>query len=368
MAKEITKKVSLVELFYDLVFVYMVSRATGLIHHVHHGIIGLPTLGIFALVMIIFINSWMVQMVFTNRYGKSSITNIIFSFIDMAIILYMSNAFTATFDRHLSTFFVAAGLLSLTLCLQYLIVYWQTKTQTDRQITQAFSGILAFRAMTLFVGGIFPNRIGITIALVGVLISWIAPGFTGKYTRKHPIVFSHLLERLTALIIVMFGETIIGIADYFTRESLSPQSIMIFITVAALFFTYIVEFDHLIDEYQTNQTGNLMIYLHYFILFGLSLITVALKFISEPEAHSDFSVGCLYLGLILFYIGLIIANYYNKIKVTKDVIACFVITTLLGLVFSLWKPTFTLIVVTITIVVLINAIVLTCFNIRNSNG
>ncbi|MRN06529.1 hypothetical protein EAI26_03835 [Lactobacillus sp. 0.1XD8-4] len=82
MAKEITKKVSLVELFYDLVFVYMVSRATGLIHHVHHGIIGLPTLGIFALVMIIFINSWMVQMVFTNRYGKSSITNIIFSFID----------------------------------------------------------------------------------------------------------------------------------------------------------------------------------------------------------------------------------------------------------------------------------------------
>lgn len=170
------------------------------------------------------------------------------------------------------------------------------------------------------------------------------------------------------MIIVMFGETIIGIADYFTRESLSPQSIMIFITVAALFFTYIVEFDHLIDEYQTNQTGNLMIYLHYFILFGLSLITVALKFISEPEAHSDFSVGCLYLGLILFYIGLIIANYYNKIKVTKDVIACFVITTLLGLVFSLWEPTFALIVVTITIVVLINAIVLTCFNIRNSNG
>lgn len=62
-------------------------------------------------VVIVFINSWMVQMVFTNRYGKSSWTNITFSFIDMVIVLYMSNAFAATFDRHLATFFTAAGLL-----------------------------------------------------------------------------------------------------------------------------------------------------------------------------------------------------------------------------------------------------------------
>ncbi len=41
VADEITKRVSLVELFYDLVFVYMVSRATEMIHHLHHGIVGL---------------------------------------------------------------------------------------------------------------------------------------------------------------------------------------------------------------------------------------------------------------------------------------------------------------------------------------
>ena len=41
VADEITKRVSLVELFYDLVFVYMGSRATEMIHHLHHGIVGL---------------------------------------------------------------------------------------------------------------------------------------------------------------------------------------------------------------------------------------------------------------------------------------------------------------------------------------
>lgn len=215
VADEITKRVSLVELFYDLVFVYMVSRATEMIHHLHHGIVGLPVLGIFAIVVIVFINSWMVQMVFTNRYGKLSGTNIVFSFVDMAILLYMSNSFSTTFDWHLAIFFVAAGLLSLTLCIQYVLVYFQTETKIDKQITQAFIGILIFRSVTLFIGGIFyQSKGGVAIAFAGIIISWIAPGFTGKYTKHHPIIFSHLLERLTALIIVMFGETIVGIAGF----------------------------------------------------------------------------------------------------------------------------------------------------------
>lgn len=206
MADTLSKRVSLIELFYDLVFVYMVSQATGLIHHLHHGVVSLTTLGIFFLVVIVFINSWMVQMVFTNRYGKSSWTNIIFSFVDMAIVLYMSNAFTVTFDRKLATFFIAAGLLSLTLCLQYLITYFQAEKEVDKKITVAFTGILGFRTVTLLIGGFFYNTWGIAIALAGIVVSRIAPAFTGKYTRHHLIIFSHILERLTALIIVMFGK------------------------------------------------------------------------------------------------------------------------------------------------------------------
>ena len=132
-----TKRVSLIELFYDLVFVYMISRATSLIHHLHHGVISPNTFIIFALVIIVFINSWMIQMVFTNRYGESSWTNVTFTFVDMAIVLYMSNVFLATFNQDLRTFFFAAGLLSLTLCLQYLIVYFRS-TSFDRQISPAF--------------------------------------------------------------------------------------------------------------------------------------------------------------------------------------------------------------------------------------
>lgn len=151
MNQPLSKRVSLIELFYDLVFAYMISQATSLIHHIHHGIITPTTLGIFALVVIVFINSWMFQIVFTNRYGESSWTNVTFTFVDMAILLYMSNAFPDTFNKDLRTFFIAAGLLSLTLCLQYLIVYYHS-TAFDRQIAWAFTLILAFRTITLLIG------------------------------------------------------------------------------------------------------------------------------------------------------------------------------------------------------------------------
>lgn len=366
--KLLTKRVSLIELFYDLVFVYMISRATSLIHHLHNGVLPITAIVIFVLVVVVFINSWMIQMVFTNRYGKMSWTNVFFTFVDMVIILYMSNAFTATFDRRLATFFTAAGLLSLTLCLQYLITFFQSDRVTDKKISLAFTAILGFRTITLLIGGYFYNSAGITIALVGVFIGWIAPGFTGRYTQHHPIIFSHLLERLTALVIVMFGETIVGIADYFTQDAFSVQSILIFVIVAGLFFTYITEFDHLINEHQVHETGNRMIYLHYFVLFGLSLITVALKFINEPKASPSFAVSCLYWGIISFYVGLALANCYNQTNLVVDhrIVISFMITTSGGFALCLAGAGFSTIVAVTAVVIIINAGILVNFLIRQT--
>lgn len=217
---------------------------------------------------------------------------------------------------------------------------------------------MLFRALVLLIGGVFNNSIAQIIAIIGIIISWILPAFTGKYTHQHPIIFSHLLERLTLLIIITFGETIIGITEYFTPASFSVNSILIFITVAALFFAYITEFDHLIDEKRTNETGNTLIYLHYLILFGLSLITVSLKFIHEEDSNMLFAISCLYGGMLLFYCGLIIAKPYNKKRYQNnkpfDSIIVF-LALILGYLISLVSQNFEIIVTVATVVSLLNA-------------
>lgn len=96
--------------------------------------------------------------------------------------------------------------------------------------------------------------------------------------------------------------------------------------MAGLFLAYVLQFDWLINEDQKDDTGNLLIYLHYFIILGISLLTVSLKFIHETEANSIFAVSCLYCGILLIYFGLLLASRYNKTiyQVKKRTIFIFV--------------------------------------------
>lgn len=299
--------------------------------------------------IVVFINSWMVQAVFINRYGRTSWTDVGIAFVDMMILLFMSNAFSESLNTNLQPFFIAAGFLSLTLVLQYLIVYSRTHLAVDKRIAGVFVLILGIRTIALLVAGAVTLKVGVPVALVGVMVSWIAPSFTGLFTRQHPIIFSHLLERLTLLTIIVFGETIVGIAAFFTREAISVTSILIFAIIASLFFTYITEFDHLIDEHRSGETGNLLIYLHYPIIFGLSMVTVAVRFISEPDANMVFSVSFLYAGIGLMQFGIWTATRYNKAEFStaKQLGWWFSITTVVGFVVCLLLANFfTIVVVT----------------------
>lgn len=355
------KKVQLTELFYDLVFVYAIAQTTGLIHHLPAGATFLQQFVIFTIVMVIFINTWMIETVFTNRYGKNSIGNILFFMIDMAILLFMSNNFVGNnIQDWFQPFTIATALLSATLVLQYLSVYLTTKTSTDKNISRLFIGILLLRTVFLLVGAVLPFRFGVIVALIGVLASWMLPGIFTNRMKAHPINFPHLLERLTALVIITIGETIVDIAHYFDLHDFNVYSLLIFVIVCALFMNYITQFDHFIDEEKVNETGNRLIYLHYPILFGISLITVSLNFIEEASMSKVFSINILYAGIGLFYIGLFLADYYNKSEINKLtwVKSCFLVSTIIGYVVSLFSESFEAIVIITMLVTVINAFAL----------
>ena len=84
------KNVEFTELFYDLVFVYAISKTTGLIHHLHDGIVGGDAFLTFLVTLFVLVDAWMLQTVFTNQYGKNSFLNISIMFIKMVILLVFS--------------------------------------------------------------------------------------------------------------------------------------------------------------------------------------------------------------------------------------------------------------------------------------
>lgn len=308
------KKVEVTELFYDLVFVYAISKMTSLLEHTEHGVIALPSLLAFVVSFIILINSWMYQTVFTNRYGKYALGDSLILFADMAILLFLSNSITSDIRTVFRPFCLALGLLSLSLLLQYALKYGAARSEADKRLIRDYIVMLAIRSGLILAGALLPFASGVAVALSGVLIGWVMPSFFVRNMRPTPVNFPHLVERLTLLVIITFGETIVGIASWFTLETLSVWSALVFVIVAAMFGYYVIAFNKLIDEENDADTGVGLIYSHYPILLGISFVTVSLSFLEESEIRPGFSATALYLGMALFYIGILLNGRLNEAR------------------------------------------------------
>lgn len=367
------KKVELTELFYDLVFVYGMSQSTSLIHHLHHGSIPWTSLSAFAICMIIMINSWMVQTVFTNRFGKNSLTNILFMHAQMVLLLISLTSTRAEFSTETFRYFYGPyAAISFVQWLQYLVEYFQTSDSSDRLFIKQFFYILGLRTVGLLVALLVPSATGLWVAAISILLVWILPGLmTSRQavgSEIRPVNFPHLVERLSLLVIITFGEMIIGIAKYFTPETLSLSSVLIFTIVANLFMIYIVEIDHLIDVNQTVTKSNRLIYWHYPIFFGLSFITVGLGFLGDAEVSNSLGVLLFYLGffLLLFSIGQF--NAFNKAthRFTGKLIASCLATWVVGLVLSsFFMASSTALILIAAIAVCVVAILAVHFNLSH---
>ena len=69
MKKISATSVGMFELFYDLVFVYAISKITAMVHHPVNGGIPLVTLLQFLFVVIVVLQIWLFQALYFNRYS-----------------------------------------------------------------------------------------------------------------------------------------------------------------------------------------------------------------------------------------------------------------------------------------------------------
>ena len=308
------KKVELTELFYDLVFVYAISQMTSLIHHLHEGVVTMGAFLSFLVALLVLVNTWMLQMVYTNRYGKNSFRNIAFMLVSMMMVLALSHTFTTNWaegTQFYSFILLVAGLTVVPL-LQYFWEFFRAKDANNRRFTRFYILMLTARLILLLLSLLFPFSIAATLSFIVILTTTLTPLIFTKLLSEVPINFPHIIERLSLLVIITFGEMLIGIAPYFKPSLFSWNSIWIFLIVANLFMFYIVEIDHLIDEKKKNITGNALIYYHYPIFTGLGMITVSLSFFRDEEVGHNFLLLFLFAGLSLFYAGVLLSSLYNK--------------------------------------------------------
>ena len=344
------KRVEFSELFYDLVFVFAISKVTTLIDHLHNGILTWNSFLDFFIATLVLIDSWMIQTDYTNRYGKNSLFNIVIMFIKMGILLFIANMIGPDWQQYFHYLCWAIGTLTLTLFFQYLVEFFRKSTDdVNRENIKGFLWITGLGSLGVYLTALLPIYVGVYIFIASILLTFIVPIFLITKDEHFQVNLPHLIERVSLLVIITFGEMVIGLVNFFTVENFSIYSVLNFVIMLSLFLFYFGEFDHAIDE-GSNQKGLFIIYSHYPIFIGLMLMTVSMGFLLNPEANLLVAISFFYIGIGLFQAAVLANGPYNKnyLRYSKSYYCVQATLYLAALILSLIFASNPIIVVSIT--------------------
>lgn len=346
------KRVEFSELFYDLVFVFAISKVTTLIDHLHNGILTWNSFLDFFIAVLVLTDSWMIQTLYTNRYGKNSLFNMVIMFIKMGLLLFIADMMGPDWQQYFHYLCWAIGTLTFTLFFQYLVEFFRKSTDdVNRESIKGFLWITGLGSLGVYLAALLPLPIYVRVYIffASILLTFIMPIILLSKDKHYQVNLPHLIERISLLVIITFGEMIMELANFFTIENFSIYSVLYFIIMLSLFLFYFGQFDHAIDE-KSDQKGLFLIYSHYPIFIGLMMMTVSIGFLQNPEVNRLFATSFSYIGFGLFQAAVLVNGPYNKnyLRYSKSYYCVQATLYLAALILSLIFASNPIIVVSIT--------------------
>lgn len=209
-------------------------------------------------------------------------------------------------------------MLNLALQFGYKLHRHECMDKLDEKIIKRYmailltEGTLAALCIPVFLStgkllAIIPLAVGIG------LVAWSAPLFS-----KRPVHFDHLAERISLLVVITFGEMVVGITGYFTTSSKPFFGMMVFLVVFGLFLIYVFDYYNYLDrEIKTSGIGYTL--LNIPLIFGANNITMALEAMLTSDAGTWPKTLYLVISMLVYMLGFWGLIIYHKEEFRKDV-------------------------------------------------
>lgn len=301
------KKVEYVELIYDLIFVYVIGRNNHLLHTFEDGFVALPA---YVMTTLAIIQIWNFTTYYVNIYGRHSIRDHVFLFVNMFLLYFVAEGTRADWQGYHTQYHIAWALILVNIAVQYLIEFRNHRKDTSACSHMAKMAAILFAEAIIILSDIpIYKTTGTTwTSLAAIIFGMVMVFLVGQRKIGSAVDFSHLSERAMLYVVFTFGEMIIAIASYFEGE-FSVQSVyfalMAFLIVVGLFLSCGMFYDHIIDrEKRTNGLAYMLI--HIFIIFALNNITNGLEFMREEEI-SLLPKMLFLIGSFILYFGCLFA-------------------------------------------------------------
>ncbi len=253
----------------------------------------------FILLFIIFFNSWLLEVVHLNRYGKDSIINYFFLISQILIILNLLMRNSLNLKYILATLILLSVILSIQHITEYILT--DKKNLMIKKLTEPFCYIHTGRTLSLLLGLIFIDYCYWFILLT-FTISQLFPSFISRSVHVRDINFYHLTGHL--FIITNTIAISLWLSDL--KINITTKIILLISIVHILLLIIYRKIFKTIDRTLTKQSGNTYIIGVYFTI--LELIFINLFFILEYDWKY------IPLCIICYVVSYQSFKYYKKIE------------------------------------------------------
>lgn len=352
------KEVSMSELFFDLIFVSILSQVNQATEHMTDGVLSIESLLKNFMLFLIFVAIWVYRTLLVNRFFNKKWYQYAFVFIDMFLIILLSKAINSDFQSTFTPGVLITIFLFLSIATQYILNYIINKERFDIRLILPYVLSLILASLISIFALFINDSSNVLIFLIAVTVASIVPLFFQKQAKRSPVYFDHLSERLSLFVILMFGEGLIFIASDISVFSLKPVYIVMFVLLVSLFILYTLHYKYTEKE-EKRRTGFFTLYIHLFLLYFIDIMFLVMNEEIQQNHFSSFNYHYLYIISFVIYLILLLfntkhySNILNSTKVklnTMVIIICVVLTSILNS-FILINIIF---IFTIVIVVFIN--------------
>lgn len=310
------QKVTFVELFFDLVFVFVVTQVVGLFHEE----LSLITVGQAILVF------WLVWWAWTQFTWTLNTADTTHSYIQLVVLVatgiafFMAVALPRAFGDQSAWFgvtYVLVRLLGLTLSL------WLTSTDPDQGNTIRVFAIFSIGGLTaVLIGALIGGTVQLWLWGLAIALD-VGAAAAGGLAEGLNLLPEHFSERHGLFIIIALGESLIvaaaGVAGTLDSSEIQPIAILAVAITGALWWSYFPRTKPLLDQAvesghgadQVRLARDVFSILHFPMVFGIIAYAVTLEEV-VLHPHEPLSLAgrvALAFGILLFVGGMAVAVY-----------------------------------------------------------
>src|SRR6185295_601951 len=298
------RRISWLELFYDLVYVIAISRIT---HHLamHMSLEGFLQ---YACLFILIFWGWLNGSVYYDIHGSQGLRTRLMTLWQVMII----SALAVTIDQPSPTWYVNTTIVFMVMQLYITYLWWsvgfydRSHRRYNRPYTILFLLALALMALSLFV----PRPWMKLIAIIVIICNYTPPFIAHRLLRRSSLdlsLSSSMAERLGLFTIIVFGEVVLGVVNGISKvNTLNFSTWLNFALAVSIVFALWWIFFAMTSN-RNAKTGfvnaTLLELLCIPTLMALGLIAVRFSFLFDPGSDHSLNIifGC---AIAAFLVGI----------------------------------------------------------------